>query len=343
MPDRALIEQLDQAIERMMTGMLAAARQTPSADPSLSALMDIAGILRDMPDERFKAQLGRELSDASREAEFQRRPPMTRSTPIETTESAAAEFAVIHTVTAFICAPEGAKLIEFMKHTFGAEETTRHPHGSNGFVAGVKIGDSDLLIMGGESVRGQECRAALHVYVKDCDATHQRALEAGAVTFPGMGEPADRPYGERAAFVSDPFGNYWFIATRLGSPNYVGVGLGHVTPSLLPSKARPLIDFLERAFGAKVEGPHEVDGRMVHAFVRIGEAMMEMGEAEEEMSRPFGFYMHTDDVDAVYHRALSAGAVSILPPADQGYGDRLAIVADPTGNRWFVAKRIVAG
>ena len=68
-----------------------------------------------------------------------------------------------------------------------------------------------------------------------------------------MNEPADRPYGERAAFVSDPFGNYWFIATRVGL-RLVGVGLGHVTPSLLPSKASPLIDFLKRAFGAKVEG-----------------------------------------------------------------------------------------
>ena len=335
MPDRALIEQLDQAID----GMLAGAKQTGSADPTLSALMEIAGTLRDLPDNGFKTRLSREL-----QAEFQRRPPMTRSTPIESIESAAAEFATIHTITPFICVPEGAKLIEFMKHTFGAEETTRHPHGPDGFVAGVRIGDSDLLIMGGESLRGAECPAALHVYVKDCDATYQRALDAGAFTIgsPGVGEPADRPYGERAAFVSDAFGNYWFIATRLG-PNYVGVGLGHVTPSLLPTSAPPLIDFLKRAFGANVEGLHEEAGRMVHAFVRIGEAMVEMSEAEEERLRPFGFYLHTDDVDAVYHRALAAGAISILPPADQFYGDRLAIMEDPAGNRWFAAKRIPPG
>ena len=335
MPDRALIEQLDQAID----GMLAGAKQTGSADPTLSALMEVAGTLRDLPDNGFKTRLSREL-----QAEFQRRPPMTRSTPIESIESAAAEFATIHTITPFICVPEGAKLIEFMKHTFGAEERTRHPHGPDGFVAGVRIGDSDLLIMGGESLRGAECPAALHVYVKDCDATYQRALDAGAFTIgsPGVGEPADRPYGERAAFVSDAFGNYWFIATRLG-PNYVGVGLGHVTPSLLPTSAPPLIDFLKRAFGAKVEGLHEEAGRMVHAFVRIGEAMVEMSEAEEERLRPFGFYLHTDDVDAVYHRALAAGAISILPPADQFYGDRLAIMEDPAGNRWFAAKRIAPG
>jgi len=269
---------------------------------------------------------------------------MTTSTPVERTESSAPEFPAIDTVTPFICVPEGAKLIDFMKHTFGAEETTRHPHGPDGFVAGVKIGDSDLLVMGGESLRGGELRAALHVYVKDCDATYQRALDAGALTIgsPGVGEPADRPYGERAAFVSDPFGNYWFIATRRG-PNFVGVGLRHVTPSLLPTTAAPLIDFLKHAFGATVEGLHEQAGRMVHAFVRIGQAMVEMAEADEENLRPFGFYMHTDDVDAVYHRALAAGATSVLPPADQPFGDRLAIFHDPAGNSWFAAKRIVSG
>jgi uncharacterized glyoxalase superfamily protein PhnB len=153
-----------------------------------------------------------------------------------------------------------------------------------------------------------------------------------------VGEPGDRPYGERAAFVSDPFGNYWFIATRFGF-DYVGAGMGHVTPSLLPLTAAPLIDFLKRAFGAKVEGLHQEEGRMVHAFVRIGEAMVEMSEAEEKL-HPFGFYLHTADVDAVYHRAVAAGAISIVPPADQPFGDRLAIFQDPAGNRWFAAKRI---
>jgi len=340
MTDRALIEQVDQAID----GILAGREQTKSADDStLSALVGIAASLRDLPDDRFKTRLARELAASSREAEFQRRTPMTTSTPVERTESSAPEFPAIDTVTPFICVPEGAKLIDFMKHTFGAEETTRHPHGPDGFVAGVKIGDSDLLVMGGESLRGGELRAALHVYVKDCDATYQRALDAGALTIaPGVGEPADRPYGERAAFVSDPFGNYWFIATRRG-PNFVGVGLRHVTPSLLPTTAAPLIDFLKHAFGATVEGLHEQAGRMVHAFVRIGQAIVEMAEAEEENLRPFGFYMHTDDVDAVYHRALAAGATSVLPPADQPFGDRLAIFHDPAGNSWFAAKRIVSG
>src|SRR5262245_42605392 len=223
MSDLALSERLDQAID----GMLAGARQTVSADPTLSALMEIAGTLRDLPDERFKTRLGRELSTASSESEFQRRSPMSSSTQIDSSTPA---FAAIHAATPFICVADVNKLIEFLKHTVCAEETSRHPHhGPDGFVAGVRIGDSDILVMGGESVRGQELTAALHVYVKDCDVTYKSALDAGAFTIgsPGVGESAGRAYGERAAFVSDHLGSYWFFATWLGS-DYVGVCLGAV-------------------------------------------------------------------------------------------------------------------
>jgi PhnB protein len=329
MPERPLSEQLDEAIDDLLGGTL----QPGSPDSTLSALMKIVDKLQDMPDDGFKVRLSREL-----QTEFHRRRSMATSTRIEPT---AVDFAAIHTVTPFIFVADGERAIEFMKHTFGAEETHRHPHHPGGFVANVRIGDSDLLVMGGESLRGQESPAALHVYVKDCDATYQRALDGGAVTIgsAGVGEPADRPYGERAAFVSDPSGNYWFIATRFGD-SYAGEGLKHVTPCLLPSNAKPLIEFLQRAFGARLEGLHEESRRMVHAFVRIGEATMEMAEGEDERARPFAFYMHTDDVDAVYHRAIAAGATSLLPPADQPFGDRLAIVMDPAGNRWFAAKRL---
>ena len=121
MTDRSLIEQLDQAID----GILAGSEQTKSADdPTLSALIGIAGTLRDLPDDGFKTRLGLELGAAQSEAEFQRRTPMTAPTPLERTESSTPEFVTIDTVTPFICVAEGAKLIDFMKHTFGAQETT---------------------------------------------------------------------------------------------------------------------------------------------------------------------------------------------------------------------------
>jgi PhnB protein len=44
-----------------------------------------------------------------------------------------------------------------------------------------------------------------------------------------------------------------------------------------------------------------------------------------------------NDTDAVYQRALQAGAASIMEPADQFYGDRSAGVQDPSGNQWWIA------
>lgn len=105
-----------------------------------------------------------------------------------------------------------------------------------------------------------------------------------------------------------------------------------------------MIDFLERAFGAVEEYRFEEDGRVVHAFIRIGEALMEMADTGEgEIAHPYNFYMFTDDVDAVYRRAVAAGAKAIVPPADQPFGDRIAVLDDPFGNRRIPAKRIDRG
>lgn len=48
-------------------------------------------------------------------------------------------------------------------------------------------------------------------------------------------------------------------------------------------------------------------------------------------------YLYVDDVDATYKRALGAGATSIEEPASTPYGDRRAMVRDPSGNDWQIA------
>jgi len=47
--------------------------------------------------------------------------------------------------------------------------------------------------------------------------------------------------------------------------------------------------------------------------------------------------VYVEDCDAMYKRALSAGAKSILEPKDQPYGDRQGAVEDEWGNQWFVS------
>jgi PhnB protein len=310
MPDRALEEQLNQAIDAMLAG---AALQTSGLE--LDTLVRIAGALREMPAEDFKSRLKTEL---------QRSASMTPAPAAPVREG-------FRTITPYIVVPDGAKLIEFMKHTFKAEELY-HVTSPGGFHAEVRIGDSILMIGGGDAIRGRERIGAFHVYVPDCDAACRRAVEAGATS---MGEPADRPYGERAGFVKDFAGNYWYIATRFEGPVYLE-GLGTVVPFLHPVKARVFIDFLKTAFGAEEMAVHEQSGRVMHAAVRIGDAVLEMGEAPEHQL-PSRFFLYVEDCDAWYRRAVAAGATSVEEPADRPYGHRTATVLDPFGHEWVPA------
>jgi uncharacterized glyoxalase superfamily protein PhnB len=55
---------------------------------------------------------------------------------------------------------------------------------------------------------------------------------------------------------------------------------------------------------------------------------------------PTTLYLYVPDIDAVYRRALDAGATSLVEPKDQFYGDRSAGVKDPVGNFWWVATHV---
>jgi uncharacterized glyoxalase superfamily protein PhnB len=278
--------------------------------------MAVARALREMPARDFQSRLKTQL---------QRRASMTQTTTQPIREG-------FRTVTPYIAVPEGAKLIELLKATFGAEELYRSPSPA-GFHAEIRIGDSIVMIGSGESLRGHERIGAFHVYVPDCDAAYQRAMGAGATS---LGEPADQPYGERSGFVKDFAGNHWYIATRFRD-TVVPEGLGTVLPFLLPNNARALIDFLKQAFGAEEMGVHEESGRVMHAAVRIGDAVLEMGEPHEPQSLPGRFFLYVEDCDAWYRRAVAAGATSFEEPADQPYGHRTAVVLDPSGNQWVPA------
>ena len=115
------------------------------------------------------------------------------------------------------------------------------------------------------------------MFVDDVDVSYAQALAAGGES---LGEPADRPYGERSGFIKDPFGNHWYIASPLG-PESFGHALRTVTPYLHSRDVRGYIDFLARAFGATEEVVHELPGGNIpYARVRVGDAAIELGTAD---------------------------------------------------------------
>jgi uncharacterized glyoxalase superfamily protein PhnB len=122
----------------------------------------------------------------------------------------------------------------------------------------------------------------------------------------------------------------------------IPAGYHSVTPYLVATNTDELLRFVMRAFGAKetlaVRGP---DGAILHAEARIGDSIVMMGKAGgENEPQACTIRLYVPDADLVYRAALGAGGKSLREPANQFYGDRVAAVCDPCGNRWFVSTHI---
>ncbi len=322
LPDQ-LCDRLDEAVDAIIAGRDPAAF---APDAQLTDLSALASELQLLPREVFKSNLREALR---RSANMTTPGTQTQATPPHVR-------AGYQTITPYLTVKRAEQLVEFVTRIFDAVEVMRATGSAGGLHAEVVIGDSKLMIGGYESV--EEKLTALHLYVPDADAVYHRAIEAGAIS---MEEPVDQFYGDREAGIKDPSGNIWWIATHKLGPagTYIPEGLRPVTPFLHPIGASALIDFMKQAFGAEEVSRHQSpEGMIQHATVRIGDSVIEMGEAHgEAQPMPPALYMYVEDLEATYERALRAGATSLQPPTDQGYGDRTAWVKDAWDNVWYLA------
>src|SRR5919106_3734839 len=96
-------------------------------------------------------------------------------------------------------------------------------------------------------------------------------------------------------------------------------GYHTVTPYLTVQGAAKLIEFLKQAFEAQeTERITQPDGTIGHAEVRLGDSVVMLADSGgERQPMPSGIYLYVTDTDAIYQRALQAGATSIMEPADQ--------------------------
>ena len=110
-----------------------------------------------------------------------------------------------------------------------------------------------------------------------------------------------------------------------------------MTPRMVVSDPAAAAGFLHAAFGATGEVP---EGRP--AEIRIGDSVVMVSSAGEQELFPAFLYVYVDNADAAHRRALAGGAVSVEEPADTPYGDRRAMVRDPSGNLFQIAHRVAA-
>lgn len=119
-------------------------------------------------------------------------------------------------------------------------------------------------------------------------------------------------------------------------------GYHTITPYLMIQDSLKFIDFLRKAFNAKeISKTLTQDGKIMHAEIKIGDSMIMLSEANKQYpAEPVKFYLYVKDTDAAYKQALAAGAVSIMEPANQFYGDRNAGVRDSFGITWWIGTHI---
>jgi PhnB protein len=127
-------------------------------------------------------------------------------------------------------------------------------------------------------------------------------------------------------------------------------GYPQVSPYLAVDGAKNAIEFYSNVFGA-TERMHLPDpsGRIGHAELVLGDSVIMLSDEYPEMGirspksvggTPVMISVYVDDVDAVYDRAVKAGAKALRPVEDQFYGDRSGQFEDPFGHRWSVATHI---
>jgi PhnB protein len=127
-------------------------------------------------------------------------------------------------------------------------------------------------------------------------------------------------------------------------------GYHAVSPYLIVSDGAAAIAFYRNAFAAK-ERMRLVrpDGKLGHAELEIGDSLVMLADESPRHGAlsprsiggtPVSLHLYVTDVDAVFARAVAAGATELHPVADQFYGDRNGTFADPFGHRWHIATHI---
>ena len=116
------------------------------------------------------------------------------------------------TVSPYLVVNGASGTIEFLVKVFDAIELRRYP-GANGNVMHAEVRIDDSVVMLADSTDQWEAVPSnVHVYVKDVDATYQRALAAGAVS---VQEPVKKDDADKRGGIRDAGGTTWWIGTKV--------------------------------------------------------------------------------------------------------------------------------
>lgn len=121
-------------------------------------------------------------------------------------------------------------------------------------------------------------------------------------------------------------------------------GFGTVSGYLMTENPNELIDFLKQAFYAEElnRSINPKNGDIANVILKIGTSCFMISQARGQfMNMRTSFYLYVNDVDEMHKRAVALGAKVEFEPADMEYEDRQSGIIDPSGNYWWISKRLV--
>jgi len=133
-------------------------------------------------------------------------------------------------------------------------------------------------------------------------------------------------------------------------PKAVPEGNHTITAHLSVREAAKAIEFYQQAFGAQLLFVHKLpDGKVMHATLKIGDSRLMLADEFPGMGTPAPqtlggspvvLNIYVEDVDALWNRAVAAGAKVSMPLANQFWGDRYGQIVDPFGQTWALGSHI---
>ena len=134
------------------------------------------------------------------------------------------------------------------------------------------------------------------------------------------------------------------------SVNPIPEGMHTVTPHLICAGAADAIEFYKQAFGAvELTRMPGSDRKIMHASIRIGNSVIMLNEEFPEWGSfgathfkgsPVTIHLYVENADAMFERAVRAGAKVTMPLDDMFWGDRYGKVEDPFGHQWSIGTHV---
>ena len=121
--------------------------------------------------------------------------------------------------------------------------------------------------------------------------------------------------------------------------SWIPEGFRTVTPNIIVDNGKDAIAFLKLGLGAIEQYRLTMsNGKITHCELKLGDSVVNVGESMEGWpARGLVAQIYVENSDALFERAIAAGATVVMPMTDMFFGSREGRISDPFGNIWTIA------